>query len=392
MAPDHLRNGMVGKYYSDFITLEMVGMTQSTPPCTWEIISGQLPPGLSLNPDTGEVSGTPTTRGKYIFMAKVTDDNGDSVEKQLQIIIESNDLWTQYQSQFGDTTGLSVWYIYVDSHERKWIGTNQGVYMFEGDGGTGMEWKHYTGMRGEDAHAITEDWDGNMWFGHRDDGSGLGVTVLRTDGSYDTSHNDALGRYVYCQDMLTDSKGRIWVVHYNGVHVYNPENNTWNRVRAARSYAIAEDKFGDLWLAGSGNHENCFGKFNGTTLEYTLISQDGYYAQTVAVNPAGDKVWVRGSEAAGSLAKHTDEFDPVTMSWTGNQFKNLVASSMNFDHNGNLWTAPGVVRRNGVAVKDIGTRDLGKEMLEEVIVIDRMNTKWMGTPVSGGGVYRYTGD
>jgi streptogramin lyase len=394
IAPDHLRNGIVGRAYSDTITLEMMGMADGVPPCTFEIISGAVPPGLDLNPDTGEVSGTPTTRGKYIFTVKMTDSNGDSTENQLQIIIESNDLWTNYVSQFGDTSMLRVWYIYVDSHERKWIGTNQGVYMFEGDGGSGMEWKHYTGMRDEDVHAITEDWDGNMWFGHRDDNDNgpEGITVLRTDGSYDTSYNTDLGRYIYCHDLLTDRKGRIWLVHYNGVHVYNPEHNTWTKVRAARSYAIAEDKYGDFWLAGDGHHGNMFGKFDGNTLEYTVVSKDGYTAPTLAVNLAGDKVWVRGGRIDGNSPSNIHEFDPATMSWTGNRFSGLSASSMNFDHNGNLWTAPGVVRKNGVAVKDIGNVNLGKEMMEEVIVIDRMNTKWMGTAVFGGGVYRYTGE
>ena len=41
-------------------------------PYTWSITSGQLPPGLSLNSD-GVISGTPTTLGKFNFVAQVVD-------------------------------------------------------------------------------------------------------------------------------------------------------------------------------------------------------------------------------------------------------------------------------------------------------------------------------
>lgn len=44
-----------------------------TGPYTWSIISGSLPPGLTLNPQQGSVSGTPTTFGKYSFLVQVTD-------------------------------------------------------------------------------------------------------------------------------------------------------------------------------------------------------------------------------------------------------------------------------------------------------------------------------
>ena len=44
-----------------------------TSPYTWTLLSGSLPPGLTLNSQQGSVSGTPTTFGKYSFLAEVTD-------------------------------------------------------------------------------------------------------------------------------------------------------------------------------------------------------------------------------------------------------------------------------------------------------------------------------
>jgi len=46
------------------------------PPFTFSISSGSLPPGLTLNPTTGAITGTPTTAGTFSFTAKVVDSSG----------------------------------------------------------------------------------------------------------------------------------------------------------------------------------------------------------------------------------------------------------------------------------------------------------------------------
>jgi hypothetical protein len=47
-------------------------------PYTYAIVTGSLPPGLTLNPSTGLISGTPTTAGTYTFTSKVTDSAGNT--------------------------------------------------------------------------------------------------------------------------------------------------------------------------------------------------------------------------------------------------------------------------------------------------------------------------
>ena len=53
-------DGNVGKPYS--FQLDAWGGTK---PYSWSITSGQLPPGISLNRDTGLISGTPASSGIY---------------------------------------------------------------------------------------------------------------------------------------------------------------------------------------------------------------------------------------------------------------------------------------------------------------------------------------
>jgi len=64
----NLSAGWVGEVYSE--TLEATG---GTTPYTWSVSADSLPAGLSLNPTTGEISGTPTTEGTANFTVKVTD-------------------------------------------------------------------------------------------------------------------------------------------------------------------------------------------------------------------------------------------------------------------------------------------------------------------------------
>jgi len=62
---------VIGTPYSKTITA-----TGGTPPYTFTVSSGALPPGLSLNPTTGVISGTPTTAGTFNFTIIATDANG----------------------------------------------------------------------------------------------------------------------------------------------------------------------------------------------------------------------------------------------------------------------------------------------------------------------------
>lgn len=47
--------------------------TGGVTPYAWSLATGALPPGLSLNPGTGIISGTPTTRGSWNFTMRVQD-------------------------------------------------------------------------------------------------------------------------------------------------------------------------------------------------------------------------------------------------------------------------------------------------------------------------------
>ena len=75
-----LPNGKVGEAYSETLTAD------GTEPITWSISGGTLPDGLSLNKDTGKISGTPTAAGTASFTVKATNSAGSDT-KELSIAI-----------------------------------------------------------------------------------------------------------------------------------------------------------------------------------------------------------------------------------------------------------------------------------------------------------------
>jgi len=85
ITTNSLPGGTVGSPYSQSITA-----SGGTPPYTWAVSSGSLPPGLSLNSSTAVIGGTPSSPNTFNFTAQVTDAAGVTANKAFTITIAPN--------------------------------------------------------------------------------------------------------------------------------------------------------------------------------------------------------------------------------------------------------------------------------------------------------------
>ena len=73
VSPATLPDGTIGTLYD-----QSVSATGGTPPHTFSVTGGTLPNGLTLNPATGQITGTPTALGTFNFVITATDIYGCS--------------------------------------------------------------------------------------------------------------------------------------------------------------------------------------------------------------------------------------------------------------------------------------------------------------------------
>lgn len=227
-------------------------------------------------------------------------------------------------------TGNVIASVYKDETGKIWIGTwGQGLNIYDRSTG-GVE--HFSSrLQGEHhltndfVHVIFRDGKDNVWIGTRDgihvfdrklkrfvplrtffgnnaipDFSGIRIfmIIMGRDGSYwiatqiglyrimpdwsrteifmadGLSHHRIGGNMIYC--VKEDREGCIWIATINGLDVYNPKIEKmkhFRRTNAPNSLAdnfiisLCEDSHGDMWI-GTGAYVNKFVKKDSTFLYY----------------------------------------------------------------------------------------------------------------------------
>ncbi|MBQ1074981.1 fibronectin type III domain-containing protein [Micromonospora sp. C31] len=106
-APD-LRNlapplAEVNAYYSNQFLV--VG---GTAPFSWSLAAGPLPPGLTLDPVTGNLTGLPSVAGSYAFTVRVTDAFGLSDTQDFRMVVQPASVVTLTADANQTTFGAAV--------------------------------------------------------------------------------------------------------------------------------------------------------------------------------------------------------------------------------------------------------------------------------------------
>jgi len=69
--------------------LAQIAASWGTPPYTWSLTAGSLPPGLAIQPGSGAISGSPASQGSFTFTVTATDSSPtpQSASQTLNIVI-----------------------------------------------------------------------------------------------------------------------------------------------------------------------------------------------------------------------------------------------------------------------------------------------------------------
>jgi diadenosine tetraphosphatase ApaH/serine/threonine PP2A family protein phosphatase len=117
----------------------------------------------------------------------------------------ADDSWVHYSVDDGLPSEL-VQAIHVDAHDRVWVGTLEGLAVFDPAGGT---WNTIEGLPGSEALTIDEDARGHIWVG-TDEGVAMVYPSGRTAETYGVA--DGLPS-PYVQNVVVDrSDGTVWAV------------------------------------------------------------------------------------------------------------------------------------------------------------------------------------
>jgi large repetitive protein len=84
VSPSIFPNAVISGSYSQLIV-----PYGGTAPYAFAVITGSLPPGITLNTSTGELSGTSTAAGVYNFVIQVTDDAAAVTSRSYNIVVEN---------------------------------------------------------------------------------------------------------------------------------------------------------------------------------------------------------------------------------------------------------------------------------------------------------------
>ena len=242
-----LPGGTAGVAYS--ATLAAAG---GATPYRWSLVSGELPPGLSLDASAGTLRGTPARAGNFALTLRVTDSAGTAVTKPFAITLS----WRASTGVISTVAG-------------------SGVRGYAGDGGPA------TAARLNYPYEVVTDAAGNLYIGdywnHRirkvtRDGlistvAGTGEQGFEGDGGPATAAQlngpngitlDAQGN-LYVSDQRNqrirkiDSAGVITTVAGNGLQGFAGDGGPATSAQLSTPGSLAVDAAGNLLITDYGN-------------------------------------------------------------------------------------------------------------------------------------------
>ena len=210
--------------------------------------------------------------------------------------------------------------IFTDSKSRIWLGTRNGVSIFDNDRNqfipvqdyfNAPEFNYFNNNR---VYCIIEDSGGKIWIGT---GNGIVILNLETKGSthLQMGNESSLAissNLVY--SLLEDKDQNIWIATSAGLNRYDPSENSIyyylnhpdssNTMSDNYVISLCEDKSGNIWI-GTSTGVNRFDKAKSEFLHYT--QEDGLPSNIIydIIKDGKGNLWF--STGGGLAMKNPDE-------------------------------------------------------------------------------------
>jgi len=173
--------------------------------------------------------------------------------------------------------------IYADLWNNIWIGTRDGIAVFDRIKNQFIPFREFfrntalPNFSGVRIYSIVRSRDNIHWIGTQ---NGL-YRINLTTGASDVFNDEALGNHhlsgnlIY--SLLEDRDGLIWIATLNGLDVFNPKSGQMKHYRTSEGQnslcdnfviSLCEDHRGDIWI-GTGSYVNRFDKKSGTFQYYS---------------------------------------------------------------------------------------------------------------------------
>lgn len=296
--------------------------------------------------------------------------------------------------------------IFMDSTGYLWIGTDNGLYRYNGY--TFTEFKHNPhdslSLSGNSIYGIDQDKNGDIWV----------VTKLKGLNVYSPEKNSfrrITSKNSWLNDdnlrtVLIDSKGEIWIGGVSmGLCRYNPEKKTaqyYTRHKRKRKNGISrnfiwtlnEDSDRNIWIGTNWGGVNVWYRKQDTIIHYMHKDDDpkslSHNLVRAICHDSEKNIWIGTGKGLSLFEPQTRTFRNYYASNTGKG--NVKIFAISEDDNGNLWLGSEL---KGMFLFDKQTstwiqynRTNCKSCLNSISIHtfcnDKKGTLWIGT--NGGGV------
>lgn len=166
-----------------------------------------------------------------------------------------------------------VWQLFIDSKHRLWVGTRNGLLLFDRATKSFSPVSTADGnlLKGLSIRAITEGRNGELWLGGPD---GLRKLVVAADGKVTVKGNyevDAGVSARYVRALLSSKDGQLYIGYTDGLGILAQDKDTIQHFYTTRDgicsnfvTCITEDEKGHIWLGTNSGisrysrHQNLF--------------------------------------------------------------------------------------------------------------------------------------